>query len=96
MISDIRLVASDLGLPLKRGPIPFGGGGTDAAAFATAGIKATSIIGMPTSFISKGHLYHTSKDIVENIEPAAVKAVLELAVGYIRHVDKQKIAESQS
>jgi Zn-dependent M28 family amino/carboxypeptidase len=87
MISDIFMVASELGLHLKRGPIPLGGGGTDAAAFATAGIKATSIIGMPTSFISKDHLYHTSNDTVDHIEADAVKAVLQLAVGYIRYVD---------
>jgi len=89
MISDIGMIASDQGLHLKRGPIPFGGGGTDAAAFAAAGIKATSIIGMPISLISKDRLYHTSKDTVEHIEPAAVRAVLELATGYIRYVDNQ-------
>ncbi len=89
MISDICVIASDLGIPLKRGPLPFGGGGTDAAAFAVAGIKAASIIGVPTHIISRVHLYHTSKDLVENIEVAAVRAVLELAAGYIRHVDNQ-------
>lgn len=89
MISNICMVASDQGLPLKRGPIPFGGGGTDAAAFAAAGIKATSIIGMPTGLISKDHLCHTSNDTVEHIEASAVRAVLELAKGYIRHVDNQ-------
>jgi hypothetical protein len=89
MISDICMVAGDHGLQLKRGSVPFGGGGTDAAAFAAAGIKATSIIGMPTGIISKGHLYHTSKDTVEHIEAAAVRAVLELATGYIRHIDNQ-------
>jgi Zn-dependent M28 family amino/carboxypeptidase len=89
MISDICMVAGEQGLHLKRGPIPFGGGGTDAAAFAMAGIKATSIIGMPTGLISKDHLYHTSNDTVEHIEAAAVRAVLELATGYIRHVDNQ-------
>ena len=89
MISDICMVASVHGLPLKRRSVPFGGGGTDAAAFAAAGIKAASIIGMPTSIISKGHLYHTSKDTVEHIEAVAVRAVLELAAAYIRHVDNQ-------
>ncbi len=89
MISDICKIASDLGIQLNRGPLPFGGGGTDAAAFAVAGIKAVSIIGAPTGIISKGHLYHTSKDTVEHIEAAAVRAVLELAARYIRHVDNR-------
>jgi len=87
MISDICGVASDHGLRLKRGAVPFGGGGTDAAPFAVAGIKATSIVGMPTGIFSKGHLYHTSKDTLDHIEVDAVRAVLELAAGYIRHVD---------
>jgi Zn-dependent M28 family amino/carboxypeptidase len=89
MVSDICMVARDHGLSLKRRPIPFGGGGTDAAAFAVAGIKATSIVGMPTGFISRDHLYHTSKDTVERIEVVAVRAVLEIASGYIRMVDNQ-------
>ena len=92
MVSDICRVAADHGLSLKRGPIPFGGGGTDAAAFAVAGIKAASIVGMPTGFISGDHLYHTSKDTVEHIEAAAVRAVLEIAAGYIRMVDSQATA----
>jgi uncharacterized protein YjiS (DUF1127 family) len=87
MISDIGLAADDHGLRLKRRAVPFGGGGTDAAAFAMAGIKAASIIGMPMGFFSQDHLYHTSKDIVENIEPAAVRAVLKLATAYIRILD---------
>jgi aminopeptidase YwaD len=91
MVSDIDSVARGLGIGLKRGPIPFGGGGTDAAAFAVADIEATSIVGMPTGFFGKDHLYHTSKDIVENIEVDAVEAVLELAIGYIEKVDGQTI-----
>jgi len=89
MISDLCAVAGDHGINLKRGPIPFGGGGTDAAAFAVAGIKVASIIGMPKGIISKGHLYHTSKDTVDNIETDAVRAVLELATSYARKVDNE-------
>ncbi len=87
MVSDICTVASDRGLSLKRRPIPFGGGGTDAAAFAVNGVEATSIVGMPTGLISSDHLYHTSKDTVERIGADAVSAVLEIAAGYVRMVD---------
>jgi aminopeptidase YwaD len=87
MAADICKVAGNLGLVLKKGPIPFGGGGTDAGAFAVANIKAISIIGMPTGFISKDHLYHTSKDLVENIELGAVRAILNIATGYIKFID---------
>lgn len=87
VVSDVLAVARDLGHRLKRAPIPFGGGGTDAAAFAVAGIDAASIVGMPMSIISTGHRYHTSQDTVENIEAGAVAAVLEIAAGYIRMID---------
>ena len=89
MISDLCKVAGILNIALQRKALPFGGGGTDAGAFAVAGIQAASIVGMPSGIISKDHLYHTSKDTVEHIEPTAVRAVLELAVGYIKHVDNQ-------
>jgi aminopeptidase YwaD len=87
MVSDVLAVARGLGQELKRAPIPFGGGGTDAAAFAVAGLEAVSIVGMPMSIISTGHRYHTSRDVVEEIEVGAVAAVLEIAAGYIRMMD---------
>ena len=89
MAADVIAVARGLGHRLKRTPIPFGGGGTDAAAFAVAGIEAASIVGMPMSIISTGHRYHTSRDTVENIEAGAVAAVLEIAAGYIRMIDER-------
>lgn len=89
MVSDLCSVAGEQGLALKRGPIPFGGGGTDAAAFAAAGIRATSIIGVPTGLVGKDRVYHTSRDTVESIEVDAVRAVLELVTAYIRTVDSQ-------
>jgi Zn-dependent M28 family amino/carboxypeptidase len=87
MASDILGVAEGLGLRLKRAPIPFGGGGTDAAAFAVAGIEAVSIVGMPMGLVSRDHLYHTSKDTVECIEIGAVASVAAIAAGYIRWID---------
>ena len=87
IVKDIIEVAAKNSLNMKRIPIPFGGGGTDAAAFAVAGIEATSIIAQPTGLIGNDHIYHTSKDIVETIEVDAVKATLELAIGYIRNID---------
>jgi putative aminopeptidase FrvX len=87
MVTDILEVAAESGLRVKRMAIPFGGGGTDAAAFAVAGIKATTIIAQPTGLVSHDHLYHTSRDLVENIDVKAVAATLDLAIGYIRKVD---------
>ncbi len=90
MVADVLAVAGALGHRLKRAPIPFGGGGTDAAAFAVAGIDAVSIVGMPMSIISTRHLYHTSRDIVENIDVGAVTSVLRIAAAYIRKIDGRR------
>ena len=87
MVSDVLYAAEENGICLKPIPIPFGGGGTDAAAFAAAGIDAITIIAQPTGLISNGHLYHTSKDVVESIDVNAVQATVELAIAYIRNVD---------
>ncbi|OHD70740.1 MAG: hypothetical protein A2177_16285 [Spirochaetes bacterium RBG_13_68_11] len=87
MACDVLGVAEGLGPRVKRAPIPFGGGGTDAAAFAAAGMEAVSIVGMPMGLVSRDHLYHTSKDTVEHIEIGAVTSVLAIAAGYIRMLD---------
>jgi aminopeptidase YwaD len=88
MVSALREVATENNLRVKTIPIPFGGGGTDAAAFAVAGIEATSLIAQPTGLVSREHLYHTSKDVVEGIDIEVVKAVLEITIGFVRKVDR--------
>jgi aminopeptidase YwaD len=87
MVSAISDVAARNSIRLRRKPIPFGGGGTDAAAFSIAGINATTLIAQPTGFFSDDHRYHTSTDVVEAIEIKAAQAVLQLAIEYIRGVD---------
>jgi aminopeptidase YwaD len=59
----------------------------DILGVAAAGIEATTIIAQPTGLVSNDHLYHTSRDVVENIDVKAVTATLDLALGYIRKVD---------
>jgi aminopeptidase YwaD len=87
MVDDLCAIAAAQGVKLRRMPIPFGGGGTDAAAFAVAGIPATSIIAQPTGMFSRDHIYHTSKDVADSIEVEVVEAVLRLAAAYVRKVD---------
>lgn len=82
-------IATALDIPVKRKALPLGGGGTDAAVFAKAGISAASLIGVSTSMMSEGYIYHTERDTVEAIEPAVVEAVLEIAVNYILQKDAQ-------
>ena len=87
LANDLLLVAGKLGHKIKIKRFPPGGGGTDAAQFAIKGIKTASIIGIPTNF-SKTNFYHTSKDIVKNIEPKAIEAVMNIILNYIYSVDK--------
>ena len=89
MTTDLSATARDLRIHLKQMPLPFGGGGTDAAPFAAVGVEATTIIGMPINLISNDHLYHTAQDTVDHIEPEAVASVLEIAIGYIRLIDSR-------
>jgi aminopeptidase YwaD len=72
-----------LGYRLRKASIPPGGGGTDASWFTSFNNHATAIIGLPTNFIRRDLVYHTPNDTVDKIEPAAVKAVLDIVADVI-------------
>jgi aminopeptidase YwaD len=82
-------IAADLGYPVKAVRFPFGGGGTDAGQFAKIGVDAVSLIGVSTHPIRKDIDYHTSRDTVDNIEPAAVEAGLMIAIHFALAKDMQ-------
>lgn len=81
-------IASDLGYAAKAGPIPFGGGGTDAGRFARAGVEAASLIAISTRRIRRDIVYHTSRDTVAGVEPEVVEAGLNIAANFIREKDR--------
>ncbi len=81
-------IASDLGYAAKAGPIPFGGGGTDAGRFARAGVEAASLIAISTRPIRRDIVYHTSRDTVDRVEPGVVEAGLNIAANFVREKDK--------
>jgi hypothetical protein len=87
MADELAQVAIARGQRLRKLAIPFGGGGTDAAAFAVEGITATSVIGLPTGPFSRSQYYHTEKDTVDKIEPRAVEALIGIAIDYVRQID---------
>lgn len=89
MADDFAKLASDLGISLKKINLPVGKGGTDAAAFMNKGIESTSIIGISTSLLIRNVVYHTTHDIVDNIDPKAVKAAFELIINYILNTDSR-------
>jgi aminopeptidase YwaD len=87
LVEDCRKIAMDLGRSIKVGPIPTGGGATDAARFAEIGVEATSIIGISTALIRNGLVFHTANDTVEHIEAEAVETCLSIVYRYIRKKD---------
>lgn len=88
MAEEIRALAGELGYAAKVKRYPFGGGGTDAASFAKAGLEAVSIVAMPTSLFRGRHMYHTINDTIDCIEPEAVEAVFNIIVNYILKTDE--------
>ncbi|RLI63866.1 MAG: hypothetical protein DRO88_08795 [Promethearchaeia archaeon] len=89
MAEDIVRIIKNEGISIKKFKMTFGGGGTDAAESARIGIHSTTIIAMPTKIIRNGLVYHTKRDTVENIEPAAVEACIKIAWNYIWNKDKR-------
>ena len=88
MGEDFHRVASQLGRSIKMSPIPIFAGATDAARFAEVGVEALSVVGLPIPPIREEIGFHTSGDTVENIEPEAVEACLEIAQRYILETDR--------
>jgi aminopeptidase YwaD len=80
--------AAELGYPVKMIPIPTFAGATDAARFSEIGVEALSIVGMSIPPIRENPGFHTPDDTVEQIEPEAVEACLEIAYHYILDKDR--------
>ena len=75
------------GGPQRFYRMAFGGGGTDAAELAKAGVQATTLIGLSTALVRDGLVYHTLNDTVEAIEPAAVEICLQTAIHLAEELD---------
>jgi hypothetical protein len=87
MVGALEACARENGLSLGRFGMLFGAGGTDAAESARRGFCATTIIAMPTAIVRDGLVYHTPRDTVDQIEPAAVEACMRLATSYLRRLE---------
>ena len=89
MAQECMIIAQEFGYKTEKGPITWGGGGTDAAEFAKIGVSAVTILGMKNTAIREGLYYHTPDDTVDKIEPAAVRAVLEISAAFIAKKDAE-------
>ena len=83
----IRQLAQEKGYPVRLAGLPLGGGATDAAAFAGAGIPATCILDQAFDRITADWPYHTSRDTPDRVSVAALGRVLTVIVDYLRQRD---------
>jgi len=76
----VRLVsqaAEDAGVPHRSMPFPFGGGGTDAAAFTEAGFQAVTLYSLkvPSQMIA---FYHQEFDTPDKLQEESLENVLRI------------------
>jgi aminopeptidase YwaD len=83
-------IAAAHGCQAKRAYMRFGGGATDAVELTRAGAHATTMIAMPAGIVRDGLVYHTMKDTVDAIQPAAVEACLAVAEGLALALDAEQ------
>ena len=81
-------LAGSAGYPQKLNRMPFGGGGTDAAALVQTGVTATTLVAMPVGLVRDGLVYHTLRDTVDAIEIEAVEACLNIAHDLVWSIDQ--------
>jgi acetylornithine deacetylase/succinyl-diaminopimelate desuccinylase-like protein len=76
-------VATRRGWKLRRGLVPFGG--TDAAAFARAGVSSVSLLCQDISRLAPN--YHTRLDTLERVRPDSLTVMLQLVLDMIEEID---------
>ena len=84
-------VATKGGWTMKRAVIPFGG--TDAAAFANAGIRSTTLLCQDTRKLAPN--YHTRLDTLDKVRPEALTAMHDVVAGLVREIDTGILDETQ-
>jgi hypothetical protein len=91
MANDLTNIAKELGYGARVARMPWGGGSTDAAAFARGGIEATCMLAFDLNVgrLPKDLVYHTLKDTTNAIEPAMVEQAINVTIDYILKKDKE-------
>jgi len=93
MAQELTDIATALGYKAKVDHMPWGGGSTDAAAFAQQGIEATCLLAFELDItkLDTDLVYHTPRDTVDAIEPAVVEQALSIIATYIHKKDAAMI-----
>jgi aminopeptidase YwaD len=87
VVDQLVACAKECGFEMRTFGMIFGAGGTDAAESARAGIPSTSIIAIQTEIVRKGLVYHTPRDTLEHIEPAAVEACMRIVLRFLERLE---------
>jgi len=89
MAQELTDIATALGYKAKIDHMPWGGGSTDAAAFALQGIEATCLLAFELDItkLDTDLVYHTPRDTTDAIEPAVVEQALNIITTYILNMD---------
>ena len=87
MAAELSDCARAEGIAMRPFAMLFGGGATDAAEGARAGIEAASIIAMPTAVVRDGLVYHTPRDRPDRIEPEAIEACMKIALRFAARLE---------
>jgi aminopeptidase YwaD len=95
MAEECAAIAKSLGYSAAISSMPPGGGATDAAPFAQAGIEAIDLNGFGAKDRDRGPVYHTPYDTSKYIEPEAVEAALKILRGYILKKDAGTISSRE-
>ncbi len=89
MAQDCTEIARSLGYECRAVPFKFMAGGTDAGEFAKAGAEATTIVAMNWDLDKQDAVaYHTLKDTIDAVDEKAVKAALEIAINFVKKLDR--------
>lgn len=89
--SRLARLAAEEDLPVKTQPIAFLTGGTDAAELAAAGVHATSLIAMQWGNNARSSVYHTPRDTIDSVDPAAVEALIRLGIRFVEAHDSDTV-----
>ncbi|MFY9114151.1 MAG: M28 family peptidase [Dethiobacteria bacterium] len=93
VVDDLVKVAHKLGYQMKTMGMPLGGGSTDSAAFARAGIETSCIFGMDASKIIEGkgyfNHYHTVRDTPDKVDPKVLQKALHVCLNYLKMKDEE-------
>jgi hypothetical protein len=95
MAEECVAIAKSLGYSAVISNMPPGGGATDAAPFAKAGIEAIDLNGFGAKDRDRGSVYHTPYDTSKYIEPEAVEAALKILRDYILKKDAGTISSRE-